>query len=79
MNPDTDKSCAKWEEGVEHVRFVVRLYQNQIREGRVFLHEHPAHAKSWMLKEIRNVMKMEGVDVVEADQCMYGLRINSTS
>ena len=43
-------------------------------EGRTFLHEQPAYATSWVLPEIRKVMREEGVDVWQADQCMYGLR-----
>ena len=35
--------------GIEHMRFVVRLHENQVRAGRVFVHENPAHAKPWAL------------------------------
>ena len=42
------------------MEFVAKLYGNQVEEGRVFLHEHPAHAKSWGLSEIRKVMAMRG-------------------
>ena len=42
--------------------------------GRVFLHEHPRNATSWMLDEVRKMMTEEGVTVVEADQCMFGLK-----
>ena len=34
----------------------------------------PASATSWSLKEITDVMDMEGVDVTAADQCMFGLK-----
>ena len=59
------------------MKFVAKLYSNQVEEGRVLLHEHPAHAKSWGLSEIRKVMAMQGVDVVEADQCMFGFKTES--
>ena len=59
LNPATDKSREKWAEGVDHMRFVVSLYRTQIRNGRVFLHEHPKNAKSWMLEEIRRLQKRE--------------------
>ena len=39
----------------------------------MFLHESPAHAKSWALPCIRRMMGEVGVDVVEANQCMYSL------
>ena len=50
------------------------LYKHQVKEGRWFLHIHPASATSWSLKEITDVMDMEGVDVTAADQCMFGLK-----
>ena len=45
MNPRDDKSTLKWDEGVEHMKFVIQLYRNQLKAGRVFLHEHLASAK----------------------------------
>ncbi len=59
---------------MEHVNFVLKLYRRQVQEGRVFLHEHSAHAKSWMLKQVQKLAREEGVMIVEADQCMYGLK-----
>ena len=50
------------------------LYKQQVKEGRWFLHIHPASATSWSLKDITDVMDMEGVDVTAADQCMFGLK-----
>ena len=40
----------------------------------MFLHENPAHAKSWALPCIRKLMRDLGVYVVEADLCMYGMK-----
>ena len=56
------------------MRFVVKLYEKQVRVGRVFVHENPTRAKSWALPEIRKMMRKTGVDVFEVDQCMYGLK-----
>ena len=39
-------------EAIEHVRFVVKLYQILAEAGRWFLHEHPARASWWDLDEI---------------------------
>ena len=36
-------------EGIQHMQFMVRLYKKQVDAGRVFVHENPAHAKSWAL------------------------------
>ena len=53
---------------------MAKLYRRQVEGGRVFLHENPAHAKSWALPCIRKLMRDQGVCVVEADQCMFGLK-----
>ena len=63
----------QWIEAREHIRFVVELYREQVKGGRVFLHEHPASATSWDLEEIKKLEKEEGVEVVTADQCIFGL------
>ena len=36
LNPVTDKSKRKLKEGVEHMKFMVRLYKKQVEQGRVF-------------------------------------------
>ena len=56
------------------MEFVVRLYKKQIDAGRFIIHENPAHAKSWALPCIKRVLRQAGVEVVEADQCMFGLK-----
>ena len=32
-----------------HMRFVMGLYEEQVKDGHYFLHEHPAWATSWQL------------------------------
>ena len=39
----------------------------------MFLHEHPANATSWGLGEIKRLARESGVEIYEADQCMFGL------
>ena len=56
------------------MEFMAKLYKKQVDGGRIFLHENPAHAKSWALPCIRKLMRELGVHVVEADQCMFGLK-----
>ena len=56
LNPKTEKCERKWKEGVEHMRFLVKLFQKQVEQGSVFLHEQPAHAMSWMIFEIRKML-----------------------
>ena len=74
MSPMDEKAMTRWDEGVEHMKFVIQLYRNQLNAGRVFLHEHPANAKSWSLEEIQKLGREEGVTIYRADQCMYGLK-----
>ena len=56
------------------MRFVVNLYRKQLDGGRAFLHEQPATARSWGLKEVKGMMQEAGVDVMTADLFMYGLK-----
>ena len=74
FSPDSKNKREKLAEGVRHMEFVVRLYRKQVEGDRVFIHEQPAHATSWALPVIRKMMEETGVDVVEADQCMFGLK-----
>ena len=43
------------------MRFMISIYKMQVDGGRIFLHEHPAHAKPWHMKEVRNLVKEQGV------------------
>ena len=72
--PNSDRKAAQLAEGTRHMEFMAKIYRMQVDGGRIFLHENPAHAKSWALPSIRKLMREAGVDVVEADQCMYGLK-----
>jgi len=44
-----------------HLDFVVSLYHEQIEGGRLFIHDHPLHATSWMEKSIQSSMDVPGV------------------
>ena len=72
--PDSDRKAKQLADGIKHMQFVARLYEKQIQAGRLFIHENPAHAKSWALPCIQKMLRKNGVEVVEADQCMFGLR-----
>lgn len=70
----TESKEQRWVEAVQHIKFVVQLYREQIRGGRFFIHEHPAGASSWGLRLVQELAREEGVTIAEADQCMYGLK-----
>ena len=55
-----------------HLRFVCELYEQQMAEGRYFLHEHPANATSWQEPCIQSVAQTDGVETTVMDQCQYG-------
>ena len=74
FSPASENKERKWREGVRHMEFVVKLYRKQLEAGRIFIHENPAHATSWALPAIRKMMKEHEVDVIETDQCMFGLK-----
>ena len=67
------QNLTQWSEEKQHRWREDRKHQ-QVKEGRWFLHIHPDSANSWSLKEITDVMDMEGVEVTAADQCMFGLK-----
>ena len=64
----------RWREDRRHLQFIAQVYRTQATQGRWFLHEHLAAASSWSLKEIIDLVEMDGVAVVRGDQCMYGLK-----
>ena len=70
----SDEWKEKMMEAKEQIKFVVDLYKEQVKNGRWFLHEHPTGASSWDLEEIQKLQEELGVQVVTADQCMYGLK-----
>ena len=69
-----DEKQRRWREDTRHLKFMAQVYRIQATQGRWFLHEHSASASSWSLKEIADLLEMDGVGVVQADQCMYGLK-----
>ncbi|CAK0853831.1 unnamed protein product [Prorocentrum cordatum] len=61
------------ERGVVHLVCCAERYKEQIKAGRLFLHEQPVSSRSWRLWMIREIAEMPGVHYVECDQCAYGL------
>ena len=61
----TEESCYDFE-------FCASLYQEQFKNSRYFLHEHPAHASSWQTDIMEKLMREPGVMRVTCDQCVYG-------
>ena len=55
-----------------HLEFCAQLYQDQIRAGMYFLHEHPAGAASWEEAPITAVAAHPSVGITTMHQCAYG-------
>ncbi|MBS94029.1 MAG: hypothetical protein CL799_06265 [Chromatiales bacterium] len=55
-----------------HLGFVISLYHEQLEGGRFFLHEHPWTAASWQEAMIQDLLSVDGVDLIHADQCQFG-------
>ena len=61
------------------MEFVCELYADQIKAGRLFLHEHPAQASSWDEQCIERILKMSGVTTIDMDQCQFGQKDERTT
>ena len=56
-----------------HIKFMMALYEEQARNGRHFLHEHPTIATPWALEEVVRIIGLPGVYVAHVSQCRFGL------
>jgi len=72
MNPQDVKR--RKAEGMILVRFALDIYLWQLRRGRYFMHEHPESAVSWGAKEVRDLLRQDGVTSVANDACMFGMK-----
>ena len=61
------------DQGVLLLRVAVRVCRFQMKSGRHFIFEHPREASSWADPELAALMHDNSVEVVDLDQCMYGL------
>ena len=64
---------AMMEHGMKHVAFACELYAEQVKAGRLFLHQHPAYASSWSTEIVEGISKLPGVQTVIGDMCAYGM------
>ena len=63
------------QEGLVHLEFAARLYEWQVRRGKIAIFEHPKMARSWKEPALTRCMSLPGVETVEADQSEFGLRV----
>ena len=60
----------------QHMRACTEAYKTQLIMGRHFLHEHPLHASSWCMPEMREFMNDGRVHLVLGPMCHW--RFSST-
>ena len=53
---DASIVAAEKARAVKHLEFCIRLYREQLRNNRYFLHEHPAYATSWQESAMQSLM-----------------------
>ena len=64
-------------DGLAHLRLMCRVYEYQVAQGRLFLHEHPDGASSWGTGAMQRILALPEVLRVYVDQCMYGQEVTS--
>ena len=57
-----------------YLEFSCKCYAKQNSSGRIFVHEHPAHADSWSEKCIKDLLRLEGIHRAELDMCQFNLQ-----
>lgn len=62
--------------GVEHLELAMAIARWQHRRGKYFLFEHPAYALSWEEDVVEEVKRLEGVEEVRLDMCMFGMNVS---
>ena len=72
---DPARMAKELEDAKKHVRFCIKLYMEQVRGGRYFLHEHPENATSWHMPEVIELAAQAGVGMTVCDMCAYGMEI----
>ena len=60
----------------QYTRACIEAYKRQLIMGRHFLHEHPVHASSWFMPEMREFMNDGRVHLVQGPMCHW--RLSST-
>lgn len=70
---DLKQWLKKLQEAKQLMRFGMDIAEDQVKRGDLFGFEHPYGAKSWNDPSVDRVLKLDGVQQVVFDQCMYGL------
>ena len=69
------QAMLKLGEGIEHLRFAMKVLKWQYNRGKLGIFEHPSTSRAWQEQEVEEIWQMPGVQRVRADQCEYGLAV----
>jgi hypothetical protein len=72
---DPQKRAETLAEAEQHLEFCAEQYAKRHARQKLFLHEHPALAKSWKSEAIRRVENLPGVLRVTGDMCEQGMEL----
>ena len=64
---------------MQHVKICMEVCHFQMREHRFFVYEHPAEARSWLLKEVEALRKTDGVHTAEFVMCRFDSELATTT
>ena len=68
-----EENAAIEAEGKTHLHNAVDGYLEQHRNGRFFLHEHPANASSWKDEKVIRLQDLDGVHTVQGPMCRWDM------
>ena len=71
--------CPEWEkwQATKLLHVAVDVYEEQIRAGRYFLHEHPLGASSWLDPRVTALQKRNGVFTVSSPMCCFQAKVET--
>ena len=72
---DPQKRARDLAEAEQHLEFCAEQYAKRHARQKLFVHEHPALAKSWKSEAIKRVENLPGVLRVTGDMCEQGMEI----
>lgn len=70
-----DKAAIVLGDGVNHIDYAMKLFEWQVRRGKLALFEHPKGSRAWGEESVQRCAQLPGVEYVDADQCAFGLRV----
>jgi hypothetical protein len=63
-------------EGLHHLEFSMKVYEWQVRRGKIAIFEHPDRSKTWEEECVQRILRMPQVERVRGDLCEFGLKVS---